>query len=185
MYALSCNHFPDQMRSVSIVNMMKHKSIFLLLAVLVFSSFAVRAQEMERETTTLKGTVIAYSTLYPLTPCYHVCNLSILVKTDSLKDATYVIVNVRHMDDRHLEKQGLHSELINKSNRWHFIATISENHTIVLEEFVKTANASGNVDKRVKIKAWTFLKGSSEHDLPFGQYVANYDVEIGRFRKIK
>lgn len=173
------------MRSVSLANMMKHRSILFLFAALAFGSFAVRAQEMERETTTVKGTVIAYSTLYPLTPCYHVCSLSILVKTDSHNDAPYVIVNVRHMDDRHLEKQGLHSELIKKSNRLEFTATISETHTIVLEEFLRTANASGNVDKRVKTKAWTFLEGSAQYDLPFGQYVPNYDVEIGRFRKIK
>jgi len=153
------------------------------LVVLALCSLAVRTQEKERKT--VKGTVIAYGTFDPLIPCYHVCNLSILVKTDNLQDAPYVIVNVRHMDDRHLEKQGLHSELIKKSNRLEFTATISETHTIVLEEFLRTANASGNVDKRVKTKAWTFLEGSAQYDLPFGQYVPNYDVEIGRFRKIK
>ncbi|MBK9164867.1 MAG: hypothetical protein IPM21_13365 [Acidobacteria bacterium] len=162
-----------------------HRSIFLLFAVLVVSSLAVKAQEKERKTTTAKGTVIAYSTSYALIPCYHVCNLTILVKTVNLRDAPYVIVNVRHMDDRNLEKQGLHSELIKKSNRWQFTGSIGENRTVVLEEYLKIANVSGNVDKGVKIKAWTFLEGSAQYDLPFGQYVPNYDVEIGRFRKIK
>ena len=165
--------------------MMKHRSVLFLFAALAFGSFAVRAQEMEREATTLKGTVIAYSTLYSLTPCYHVCSLSLLVKSDSLKDAPYMIVNVQHMDDRHLEKQGLHSELITKSNRWQFTGSIGANRTVVLEEYLKTANVSGNVDGGVKIKAWNFLEGSAQYDLPFGEYVPNYDVEIGRFRKIK
>jgi hypothetical protein len=163
---------------------MKAKAyIFLIATLLLFVSKASAQNSNKAKSIKIKGTVVAVDTMYPLMMCYHVCMISLLVKLGGKETGKYAIVNVRHMDDRHFEERGLHVALIEKSDNWEFIGTPNTPDRLTLTEFRPVSSRSSANIAEPGITYWTLLEGAEGLQLPFGNFVSSYNVEIGKFKR--
>ncbi len=135
---------------------------------------------------TVKGTVVAQSVGNNFQSCWHVCSLHLIIRLEKTNPAEYAIIRVAYMDDRGSAERGSQWNLVELSRKWKFTASPTEPATVVLKEFATTyeVETGEDVSETIKMKEWFNVKGAEEEQLPFGQSLPNYYVEVGKFKAI-
>lgn len=163
---------------------------FVCLVTFLFSvmlALTANSQEKTKGITKVRGTVVAEEG-FLLVGCYHVCELTLLVRLDesNQSDAKYVIVSVKYMDRYDLPQHGRPLELVKRARRWVFTAKLSDEKPILLQKFVEAHDQSGNsITEEWKLPAWKLLEGVADEQLPFGKPILSYEVEPGKYRLVK
>jgi hypothetical protein len=155
------------------------RSVWKILLIALSVGVVQAQQSTKPKTTSLYGTVVAVDTYWPLMGCYHVCGFSLIVRIHE-KPVRYAKVHVAYMDDRHTKEKGPHRQLIEQSKRWRFKVTLADPPGAVLEKNWKLDNET---DPRRG--AWWLLKGAENENLPFGEIIPHYYVEVGKYKLIR
>lgn len=155
------------------------RSIWTVLLIAFLVGIAQAQLSTRPKATSLNGTVVAVDTYWPLLGCYHVCGFSLIVRIDD-KPARYANVRVAFMDDRHTREKGPQQGLIEQSRRWRFKVTLAEPPATILEQHWET-----NRETDPRREAWRLLKGAENENLPFGERIPHYYVEVGEYKPIK
>ena len=141
--------------------------------------------QVKPKNVTIKGTVVAEYEGIPVHACYHVCGLSLVVKLDKPRIDTYVAVNVEYMDDHSRSDYGLPSQLVEKTARWKFDASVESNSSPPLQQYVRVIDQDGkDITKEEGISAWKLLRGAESESLPYGEQIPSYRVSPGKFKSI-
>lgn len=153
----------------------------MVLTTLVFSQESKRAQRQ-----TLKGTVVAQNIGNNFQTCWHVCSLRLVVRLEQSNPVKYAVVSVAYMDEQGSAEKGSQWKLIELSRKWVFKASPMDPATDVLKEFatVYDVETREDVSEKMKMKEWSSVTGAEDEQLPFGQLIPKYSVDVGKFKAI-
>lgn len=162
--------------------------IFRILPIALLTALslsAASAQSSEKKSVVkIRGTVVAeYNSLIPCG--WHVCGMSLIVKLDKPEPYKYVVVNVTYMDQHRLPQRGRPVDLAKGAKRWKFTAVSSDAEMQPLQQYWKIHNENGeDVSQEVKSPAWSLLEGATDEDLPYGKPIPNFEVGVGKYKRI-
>jgi len=106
--------------------------------------------------------------------------MSLIVRLDKATTERYVIVNVEYVDERSKPQHGLPTQLVDQAMRWRFEGRIDGDGRSQVERYIKNSD-----DTDSEISAWRLLKGAEAEQLPFGENISAYRVDMGKFKPLK
>ena len=120
----------------------------------------------------IAGTIVAYSHVLALLPCYHLCGGSIIVRVDKSKKEKpdYIRIDFRY-PDRHFP-----NALVEGKKQWRFVLDRTKDKDEPIEQFVRAVDEKSGKDISPGPPAWKLLPGAEDEQLPFGEAIPSYSL---------